>query len=55
MPKQPITEEMVEAWLGTSNPMSEAIEIITSIANGEYKPALLREEIRDYTEGQDNG
>lgn len=55
MPKQPITEEMVEAWLGTSSPMSEAIEIITSIANGEYKPALLREEIRDYAEGQDNG
>jgi len=55
MPKKPITEEMVEAWLGTSNPMSEAIEVITSIANGEYKPALLREEIRDYSEEEDNG
>jgi hypothetical protein len=55
MPKKLITEEMVETWLGTSSPMSEAIEVITSIANGEYKPALLREEIRDCTEEEDNG
>lgn len=40
-----ITFEQVEYWLGTSNPEEEAIDTIMSIANGEYKPKTLREDI----------
>jgi hypothetical protein len=42
-----ITEEMVENWLGTDAPLSEAIETLTAIANGEYKPSLFKTEVKD--------
>lgn len=42
-----ITEEMVENWLGTSDPLGEAIETLTAIANGEYKPSLFKSEVKD--------
>lgn len=40
-----ITFEQVEYWLGTSNPETEAIETLVDIANGDYKPEILKEDI----------
>lgn len=48
MPKNKITPEDVLAWLGSDNTLEQAVEIITDVANGEYKPAQLRCEISDY-------
>ena len=48
MPKNKITPEDVLAWLGSDNTLDQAIEIIADIANGDYKPSLLRREISDY-------
>ena len=31
-----VTEEQVEFWLGSDNRLSEAIEALTCIANGDY-------------------
>ena len=40
-----VTESDTEHWLGTDNTLSEAIEVITEIANGEYKSQTLRQDI----------
>lgn len=40
-----ITEADVEYWLGTSNPEEEAIQTLTDIANGEYKPEVFKQDI----------
>lgn len=45
-----VTKEQVEEWLGTSNPMSEAIEIIQEIANEEYEVVSLQSDILEYVE-----
>ena len=44
-----ITEQDVEHWLGSAT-LSEAIELLTAIANGEYKPELFKEEVLDLRE-----
>ena len=49
-----LTNEMVERWLGTSNPLSEAIDIIKEIANGDYSLESLNQDITEYYEGEDN-
>jgi len=47
--KNKVTEEQVDFWIGWDNPWqiqkSEMLNIITSIANGEYPPKVLREDI----------
>ena len=43
-----ITNEMVEKWLGTSNPREEAIDVIQEIANGTYTPKMLLEDLTEY-------
>ena len=48
-PKQKLTQEQVEAWLGSDHTLKEAIETLACIANGEYKPELLSEEVLDYS------
>ena len=45
-----ITEDDTEYWLGTSDTLQEAIEVITTVANGEYTPKNLREDILDMRE-----
>ncbi len=45
-----VTEDDVEHWLGGDNTLPEAIEVLTAIANGEYKPELFREEVLDLRE-----
>ena len=45
-----LTNEMVEQWLGTSNQLEEAIDVITEIANGEYEPKQLKSDVLDMRE-----
>ena len=44
----PITTEQVEEWLGTSNAFEEAVDVITTIVNGEYTIEQLKEDINSY-------
>ena len=46
-----LTKKMVEDWLGTSNQLNEAIEVIYEIANDEYKVEALKQDIAEYYEG----
>lgn len=36
---------LVEHWLGSDAQLEEAIDILTDIANGDYAPSLLKEDI----------
>ena len=40
-----ITEEMTEYWLGSYKSKKEAIESLTEIANGDYSPSTLFNDI----------
>ena len=40
-----VTKKMVEEWLGTSNKLEEAIEVIEELANGQYTIDNLNEDI----------
>ena len=48
-----VSEDDTRYWLGTSNPMAEAVEVITSVANGEYAPENLKQDIADIREYYD--
>ena len=48
--KEKVTQEQVEFWLGSDHTLKEAIETLTYIANGDYKPKQLSEEILDIQE-----
>jgi hypothetical protein len=48
--KNTVDTEQVLAWLGDDDTLEQAIEIIADIANGDYKPNLLRQEITDYNQ-----
>lgn len=50
MKKKLISTDDVEAWLGSDNTLEQAIEIITDIANGVYKPKDLKREVSDYSD-----
>ena len=43
--KNKVTEEQVEFWLGSDCKMSEILETLRDLANGDYKQNLLREDI----------
>ena len=45
-----ITKDMVRQWLGTSNQLNEAIEIISEVANGDYSVKALNQDIDEYYE-----
>ena len=45
--KEKVTQEQVEFWLGSDHTLKEAIATLTDIANGDYKPKQLSEEILD--------
>lgn len=63
MPKKPknnedqlkdwIETEQVISWLGDDATVEDCADILASIANGEYKPKLLKEEISDYDQGDE--
>ena len=46
-----ITKEKVREWLGTSNQLEEAIEVIYEIAVGEYEVKSLQQDIIEYHNG----
>ena len=46
-----VTKKMVEEWLGTSNQLGEAIEVIQELANGQYTIDGLNQDIIEYYEG----
>lgn len=48
-----ITAQDVLAWLGSDADLEEAADILASIANGEYKPKDLRQEVSDYDQGDE--
>ena len=43
-----ITKKNVEEWLGTSNQLGEAIEVIQELANGQYTIDALNQDIIEY-------
>ena len=43
-----ITKKNVEEWLGTSNQLGEAIEVIQELANGQYTIDALNQDIIQY-------
>ena len=49
--QEEITREKVRQWLGTSNQLEEAIEVIYEIAIGEYSTKMLNEDIMEYYMG----
>tara|TARA_R100000234_G_C4994995_1_gene177410 strand:+ start:1702 stop:1881 length:180 start_codon:yes stop_codon:yes gene_type:complete len=46
-----VTKRMVEEWLGVSNQLNEAIEVIQELANGQYTIDALNQDIIEYYEG----
>ena len=46
-----VTKRMVEEWLGASNQLNEAIEVIQELANGQYTIDALNQDINEYYEG----
>ena len=40
-----VTVEEVEMWLGSDCKMSEILEILTDLANGDYDQKVLRKDI----------
>ena len=40
-----VTEEQVEFWLGSDCKMSEILETLVDLANGDYEQDLLRTDI----------
>ena len=49
--EEEITREKVRQWLGTSNQLEEAIEVIYEIAIGEYSTKMLNKDIIEYYMG----
>jgi hypothetical protein len=50
-----VTEEQVYDWLGgDSAKVHEMIEIITWVANGEYKPEVLLSDVESYASWADD-
>lgn len=46
-----ITEEMIEAWIGTDNmSVNDFIELLTELINGEYTLANFRADVIEYHE-----
>ncbi len=45
-----ITVNQVRNWLGSDNTLREALETLTEIANGEYPPKVLAEDILIYND-----
>ena len=44
----PIPKKMIKEWIGTDNPLKEAIEVIEELANGQYTIDLLNKDIIEY-------
>lgn len=51
--KNEVSAEQVLAWLGSESSTQEAAEILADIANGNYKPKELKQEVSDYDSGDE--
>jgi hypothetical protein len=47
-PTRKITADDVLNWHGSEHGIEEMAEILADVANGDYKPKLLKEEIAEY-------
>ena len=43
-----ITPQQVYEWLGSDTTLSDALQLLAEIANGEYIPEDLRSDVIDY-------
>ncbi len=48
--KNTIDAEMVESWMGSEATLADYAEVLADIANGDYEPSDLREEVSDYND-----
>lgn len=46
-----LTSKEVEDFLGSSNTLQEAIDIIKEVANGDYTVEALKQDIAEYKDG----
>ena len=49
--KNKITKSKIREWLGSSNQLEEAVEVIYEIAIGEYSVEMLNEDVIEYYNG----
>tara|TARA_B100001142_G_C14096813_1_gene563600 strand:- start:579 stop:755 length:177 start_codon:yes stop_codon:yes gene_type:complete len=43
-----VSKELIDEWLGTDNKLEEAIEVIQTLANGQYTIDGLNQDIIEY-------
>ena len=53
MDKWMADRKSIEQWLGTSNQLVEAIDILTDIYNGDYTVKAFRNDVLSYFEPDD--
>lgn len=47
-----LTNKQIEDWLGSSDTLEEAIDVIKELANETYKITSLQQDIKEYQEEQ---
>ena len=45
----------IQQWLGTDNQLSEAVEILMDMFNGDYPVETFRNDVKSYYEPDDRG
>ena len=50
-----IDRKGIQQWLGTDNQLSEAIEILMDMFNGDYPVETFRNDVKSYYEPDDRG
>ena len=45
----------IQQWLGTDNQLSEAVEILMEMFNGDYPVETFRNDVNSYFEPDDRG
>lgn len=45
-----ITDNQMRNWIGSDNTERDAIAILVCIANGDYKPSLLKKEVLQFND-----
>ena len=53
MDKWMADRKSIEQWLGTDNQLTEAIDILTDIYNGDYPVETFRNDVLSYFEPDD--
>ena len=48
-----IDRKGIQQWLGTDNQLSEAVEILMDMFNGDYPVETFREDVNSYFEPDD--